>query len=59
VQRYGFTDEVEFIEDIPFTETRTYVKRVLGSYDRYQTLYGTPRAEKREPRATKQTRQVR
>jgi soluble lytic murein transglycosylase len=51
MQRYGFADEVEFTEDIPFTETRTYVKRVLGSYDRYQTLYGTPRAEKREPRS--------
>jgi soluble lytic murein transglycosylase len=49
MQRYGFTDEVEFTEDIPFTETRMYVKRVLGSYDRYQTLYGAPRAEKRDP----------
>jgi len=59
VQRYGFADEVEFVEDIPYTETRNYVKRVLGNYDRYQTLYGTPRAEKRQPRALAQARQSR
>lgn len=56
VQRYGFADEVEFAEDIPYTETRNYVKRVLGSYDRYQALYGAPRAEKRQPRALAQAR---
>jgi soluble lytic murein transglycosylase len=59
VQRFGFADEVEFVEDIPYTETRNYVKRVLGNYDRYQTLYGAPRAEEREPRAAKQAYQVR
>ena len=59
VQRYGFADEVEFVEDIPYTETRNYVKRVLGNYDRYQTLYGTPRAEKRQPSVLAQTRQAR
>src|SRR5574337_1305618 len=32
------TDD-EFIEEIPFTETRAYVKRVLGSYYRYRTQY--------------------
>jgi soluble lytic murein transglycosylase len=52
--RYGFADEEEFTEDIPFTETRSYVKRVLGSYQRYSTLYGTMRAESREPRAESQ-----
>lgn len=31
-----------FIEEIPYPETRRYVKRVLGSYDRYRTLYGRP-----------------
>jgi soluble lytic murein transglycosylase len=31
-----------FIEEIPYPETRRYVKRVLGSYDRYRTLYGQP-----------------
>jgi soluble lytic murein transglycosylase len=56
MQRFGFADEVEFVEDIPFTETRNYVKRVLGSYERYKTLYGTPRAEKRETKAEKSAR---
>jgi len=59
VQRFGFADEVEFVEDIPYTETRNYVKRVLANYERYQTLYGAPRAEKRESRAVKQARQDR
>jgi soluble lytic murein transglycosylase len=31
----------EFIEEIPFAETRWYVKRVLRSMWEYQTLYGT------------------
>ncbi|HVO31982.1 MAG TPA: hypothetical protein VMV18_14655, partial [bacterium] len=30
----------EFVEEIPFTETRRYVKRVLMSYGIYETLYG-------------------
>ena len=51
LQRFGFADEVEFVEDIPYTETRNYVKRVLGNYERYQALYGAQRAENREPRA--------
>jgi soluble lytic murein transglycosylase len=49
VQRFGFADEAEFVEDIPYTETRNYVKRVLGNYDRYQTLYGPAQAGTREP----------
>ncbi len=59
VQRFGFADEVEFVEDIPYPETRNYVKRVLGNYDRYQTLYGAPRVEKRQPREVTHARQVR
>jgi soluble lytic murein transglycosylase-like protein len=42
-ERYGVTDEEEFTENIPYAETRNYVKRVLGSYQRYATLYA-PRA---------------
>lgn len=38
--RFGFTDDEEFTEDIPYAETRNYVKRVLGSYLRYSSLYG-------------------
>jgi soluble lytic murein transglycosylase len=49
LQRYGFADEVEFVEDIPFTETRNYVKRVLGSYERYNSLYGKPPSASRGP----------
>lgn len=50
VQRFGVTDEEEFTEDIPYTETRNYVKRVLGSYERYTSLYGA-KPKGREPRA--------
>lgn len=31
-----------FVEEIPFDETRGYVKRVLRSYAAYRLLYGTP-----------------
>lgn len=36
---HPFTDPEVFIEEIPYPETRKYIKRVLGSYDRYRTLY--------------------
>jgi soluble lytic murein transglycosylase len=39
LDRYGFADEEAFIEDIPYAETRGYVKRVLGTYQRYRELY--------------------
>jgi soluble lytic murein transglycosylase len=29
----------EFIEDIPYSETRKYVKRVLGSYFEYKRIF--------------------
>ena len=51
LQRFGFADEAEFIEDIPYAETRNYVKRVLGNYERYSSLYGVPKAESRVPAA--------
>jgi len=35
-----FAEDVGFIEDIPFPETKGYVKRVLASYYRYRSLYG-------------------
>ncbi|MFQ5989086.1 MAG: tetratricopeptide repeat protein, partial [Candidatus Methylomirabilales bacterium] len=31
-----------FVEEIPYRETREYVKRVLGSYERYRSLYAWP-----------------
>ncbi len=30
----------EFTEDIPFTETRNYVRRIFRSYGAYKTVYG-------------------
>ena len=45
LERFGFADEVEFVEDIPFTETRTYVKLVLANYERYTSLYAAPRSD--------------
>lgn len=35
----GNTPTDEFIENIPYRETRGYVKRVLGTYQLYHTLY--------------------
>ncbi|MBK7863240.1 MAG: transglycosylase SLT domain-containing protein [Archangiaceae bacterium] len=38
-------DEVdEWVEDIPLSETRGYVKRVLRSYNTYKLFYGSPEA---------------
>ncbi|MBI3988117.1 MAG: transglycosylase SLT domain-containing protein [candidate division NC10 bacterium] len=37
--RFGPLPVEMFVEEIPFQETRNYVKRVLGSYDRYRALY--------------------
>jgi soluble lytic murein transglycosylase len=33
-------DIEEFIETIPFDETRVYVKSILRDYYRYKSLYG-------------------
>jgi soluble lytic murein transglycosylase len=46
LDRFGFGDEEAFIEDIPYSETRNYVKRVLGTYQRYQEVYPALRAGK-------------
>ena len=51
LQRFGFADEIEFVEDIPYTETRNYVKRVLANHERYRSLYGSQPAASPEPRA--------
>ena len=37
---FGFLDQDEFIEHIPFVETRNYVKRVLSNMSVYAQLYG-------------------
>jgi len=46
IERFGFADEEAFIEEIPYAETRNYVKRVLGTYQRYQEIYPELRAGK-------------
>ena len=33
-------DREEFIDDIPFSETQNYVKRILGTAEDYRRLYG-------------------
>jgi soluble lytic murein transglycosylase len=39
VQLRGDKDQDEFIESIPYTETRNYVKKVLRSYGEYKRIY--------------------
>ena len=36
---YGL-DKDEFIEEIPFKETRNYIRRILRSYGAYRAIYG-------------------
>ena len=38
-----FREPAEFVESIPFTETRDYVQAVLRNADLYRRLYGTSR----------------
>ncbi len=37
-----YRDEAEFVESIPFTETREYVQAILRNATLYRKLYGTP-----------------
>lgn len=39
LSRFGTLDEDEFIEHIPFVETRNYVKKVMANYQVYAHLY--------------------
>lgn len=40
-ERREVEDAEEFIEDIPYNETRNYVKRILGTAEDYRRLYGS------------------
>ncbi len=40
VTRFGEIPSDEFVEHIPFRETRHYVKRVLGTYQAYRVIRG-------------------
>ena len=44
VEARGTLDLDEFVEEIPYEETRGYVKRVLRSFAAYRLLYGAPDA---------------
>ncbi len=39
ISRWGDKDIYEFVENIPFDETRDYVKKVMANYYLYQMLY--------------------
>ncbi len=40
ISRWGDQPIYEFVENIPFDETRDYVKRVMANYHMYRMLYG-------------------
>lgn len=44
LEQFGYGDAAEFIENIPFSETRDYVQAVLRNGQVYRELYGTNRA---------------
>jgi soluble lytic murein transglycosylase len=44
VRQYGYDDPAEFIENIPFSETREYVQAVLRNGQVYRELYGNQTA---------------
>ena len=44
VHQFGKADIETFIESIPFSETRDYVKIVLGNYAAYCSLYPSAHA---------------
>jgi soluble lytic murein transglycosylase len=37
-----YRDSAEFVESIPFTETREYVQAIMRNANVYKQLYGTP-----------------
>ena len=56
VRFYGLEKD-EFIEEVPFRETRNYIRRILRSYGAYKAIYGSaqnqtqpPNTEIRNPR---------
>jgi soluble lytic murein transglycosylase len=45
LNQYGYADSAEFIENIPFSETRDYVQAVLRNGQVYRELYGKQKAQ--------------
>jgi hypothetical protein len=44
LNQFGYVDSAEFIENIPFSETRDYVQAVLRNGQVYRELYGKQKA---------------
>ena len=42
LNRFGTSEDEEFIEMIPFTATRSYIKNILRNYYYYRFYYGGP-----------------
>lgn len=57
IKKNGFSDIDEFVENIPYRETRGYVKKVLESYWQYKRIYETENLQPERRRAweTKKT----
>jgi len=57
--KYGYQGEHEaFVEAIPFSETRGYVKKVLRNYMEYKRIYGKPKEPAESIQSQKQERAV-
>jgi soluble lytic murein transglycosylase len=41
IEKYGAKDIDEFIEDIPYRETRNHIKKVMDGYQIYKEIYGS------------------
>jgi len=50
-QYYGLEKD-EFIEEIPFRETRNYIRRILRSYGAYKAIYGNSASAAEPPAQT-------
>lgn len=53
MKKNGFSDVDEFVENIPYRETRGYVKKVLESYWQYKRIYETQGSVNEKGRACK------
>ena len=40
IEEYGWHKDFDKVEEIPYSETRDYVKRVLKSYEKYKAIGG-------------------
>jgi soluble lytic murein transglycosylase len=51
-KNFSTLQEDEFIENIPYPETREYVKKVLAAMEIYRQLYGLKESTRKEPPAS-------